>query len=108
MLSLLALLLICLFWIVAETILWPKALMSIIALRRGAPRKNSLSFQNGFWKRSPVAPEAKSKDLENGKDAGISIYAFIQLSLLPFKHIVQNIAVQCYVEGRGWTKLRTS
>ena len=62
-----------LFWIAAETMLLPNFLMSKTALRRGAPRMNSLSFQNGFWKRSPVAPEAKSKDFENGKDAGISI-----------------------------------
>ena len=64
---------VCLFLIAAETILLPKLLTSKTALRKWTPRTASLSFQKGFWNRSPVAPEAKSKDLENGKDAGVSV-----------------------------------
>lgn len=62
-----------LFFTVFETMASPNCLTSETALRKGVPHMNSLSFQNGFWNRSPIAPEAKSKDLEKGNEAGISI-----------------------------------
>ena len=62
----------------AETIWWPKCFTSYMAFRNSEPRKNSLNLQKGFWNRSPVAPEAKSNDLEKGNEAGMSIWQRIE------------------------------
>lgn len=52
----------------------PKHLTSRTAFRNVLPKRYSLSFQNGFWNLSPIAPDAKSNALENGIDPVISSF----------------------------------
>lgn len=79
----------CLFCTAAATMVVLKSFTSEIALRREAPKRNSLTFQKGFWKRSAMAPEAKSKAFENGREAGMSICGrrFVVQPLNPLQHI---------------------
>ena len=51
-----------------DTSTFPKSLTSATALRSDLPKIASVKRQKGFWKRFPIAPDAKSKDFEKGKD----------------------------------------
>lgn len=66
--------LLCLVEIAFDTIIEPNVFTCVTAFLNFPPKKISVTCQSGFWNLSHVAPDAKSKDLENGCELCISTY----------------------------------
>ena len=77
----------------------PKVFTSATARRKRRPTTSSVSLHKGFWKRSPIAPEANSKASEKGDEALTSICTdgSAKLGNLPegrVTHVVSHAAHQ--------------